>query len=161
MCSRTEAAPVREPGGCSHAEGAQGSVCHSCATVPAWLSLAGLIPAGAGTRAGCSVTLFPPTYSSIHLQEEGEHLSLLQAEQAAHSALSLARGGSLSLPLAEGRALQIRTHVTGSVPALGRLQPRHGASACPGTSGVSFSSKPCFQLGLDVQIVPLLLEASS
>lgn len=105
--------------------------------------------------------LVSPHILLIHLQEEGEYLSLLQAEQAAHSALSLARGGSLSLPLAEGTALQIRTHVTGSVPALGRLQPRHGASACPGTSGVSFSSKPCFQLGLDAQIVPLLLEASS
>lgn len=71
MCSRTEAAPVREPGGCSHAEGAQGSVCHSCATVPAWLSLAGLTLAGAGTRAGCSVTSFPPTYSSSTCRRKG------------------------------------------------------------------------------------------
>lgn len=63
--------------------------------------------------------------------------------------------------LAAGRALQMLTHVTGSVTALGQLQPRHGASACPGTSSVSFSSKPCFQLELNAQIVPLLLEASS
>lgn len=115
-----------------------------------------------GTRAGCSVTSFPPTYPSCTCRRKGnEHVSLLQAEQAARSVLSLARGGSLSLPLAEGRALQILTHVTGSVLALGRLQPWHGANACPGTSGMSFSSKPRFQLGLDAQIVPLLLEASS
>lgn len=95
-------------------------------------------------------------YSSP-LQEEGSTIPCCRQS----CVLSLAGGRSLSLSLAEGRAVQLLTHVTGSVSASGQLQPRHGASACPGTSGVSFSSKPCFQLGLNTQTVPLLLEASS
>lgn len=156
MLAERGCSSVREPGGCSHACPKEHSV--PCATaMPPCLSASLLqhsllqILRNKG-RLLCH--LISPHILPIHLQED-EGNTCHSCRQSRLCAVPGQR--QISLPaLAGGRALQMLTHVTGSVLALG-----HRASACPGTSSVSFSSKPCFQLGLDAQIVPLLLEASS